>query len=123
MAAKHGRQILNRAQQEALAEMLGDVFIYLRAPGYQYFWDRQEDWYDLAKVQAAVDRSVAMAEAMHNIPRFLLRDEFDFSLHKKIFSIYAEEYPDMARYVTRLEEIEAMGGWGGDRGNPYRCLH
>ncbi len=120
MAAEHGRQILNRAQQEALAEMLSEVFIYLRAPGYQYFWDSQEDWHDLAKVQAAVDRSVAMAGAMHNIPRFLFRDDFDFPMHKKIFSIYAEKYPDMAMYVTRLEEIETMGDANAGPVSPMR---
>lgn len=110
MAARHDRKGLSRAQQEALARMLSEVFVSLRAPGYQYFWHRQEDWSDLAKMQAAVDRSVAFAEVMHNIPLHLFSDDFDFAFHKEGLAIYAEKYPEMAHFLVRLEEIEAMGG-------------
>lgn len=88
--------------------MLSEVFVSLRAPGYQYFWDRQEDLNDLARVQAAVDRSVAFAEVMHNLPLHFLRDDFDFAFHKEGLAIYAEKYPEMAHFLARLDEIEAM---------------
>jgi len=108
MAAHRHWKRLTRSQQEALARMLSEVFVSLRAPGYQYFWDRQEDWNDLAKVQAAVDRSVAFAEVMHNIPLYLFRDDFDFAFHKEGLAIYAEKYPEMIHFLARLDEIEAM---------------
>ena len=61
MAAEHDRPDLTQAQREALLDLLHEAFVYLRSPGYGYFWVSQEDWNKLEKVQAAVDWSVAIA--------------------------------------------------------------
>ena len=114
MADEHDRPDLTQAQREALAELLNRAFVFMRSPGYQYYWDKPEDWNDLAKLQAAVDSSVAMAEAMHNVPLFLFRGHFDFTLQKKIMTVYAGACPNLAPLILDLEEIEAMGESGGN---------
>jgi len=121
VAAKHDRPDLTQAQREALVRLLYDAFIYLRAPGYQYYWDKPEDWNDLAKVQAALDKAVAFGEALHNIPLHLYSGDFDFAIHKAIMACYVDTNPLLAGFITRLEEIEAMGE-EEDRGNPA-ALH
>jgi hypothetical protein len=113
MAAEPDRPDLTQAQREALARLLNTAFVLMRAPGYKYYWDKPEDWNDLARVQAAVDASVAMAEALHNIPLFLYRGHFNFALQKNIMASYIDACPDLAGLILDLEEIEAMGERGG----------
>lgn len=108
MAAEHDRPDLTQAQREALAELLYEAFVYLRSPGYGYFWDSKEGWNKIEKVQAAVDWSVAFGEALHNIPKHLFRGDFDFEFHKAKIACYVDQNPLLARFITRLEEIEAM---------------
>ena len=109
MAAEHDRPNLTRAQQEALMQLLSSAFVLLRSPGYQYFWEKQEDWNDLAKVQAAVERSIAFGEALHNIPLYIFRNNFDFSIHRQAMESYLEVVPDFAGLIEDLKDIEQMG--------------
>jgi hypothetical protein len=110
MDAEHDRPDLTQAQREALVDLLYRAFVYLRSPGYQYFWDSQEDWNKLEKVQAAVDWSVAFGEALHNIPKDIYGGNFDFKFHKAKIACYVDRNPRLAEFIARLEEIEAMDG-------------
>ena len=113
MADEHDRPDLTQVQREALVKMLYDAFVLIRSPGYQYFWDKPEDWNDLAKVQAAVNHLVAFGEALHNIPARLYQGDFDFAFHKAKIARYVGMNPLLADFITQLEEIEAMGESGG----------
>lgn len=107
-----GRQppeALTAEQRAALADLLSMVFVMLRSPGYQYFWDKPEDWHNVEKLQAAVDRAVAFGEAFHNVPRFLLEDGFDFDLQEAIMHGYMRKCPDMEHLMTELRDIRNMG--------------
>lgn len=108
MAAEHDRPDLTQAQREALADLLYEAFVFLRSPGYGYFWDSQDDWNNLEKVQATVDWAVAFGEALHNIPKHLFSGDFDFEFHKAKIACYVDQNPRLAEFITRLEEIEAM---------------
>lgn len=108
MAAEHDQPNLTRAQQEALMKLLSTAFVFLRSPGYQYFWEKQEDWNDLAKVQAAVERSIAFGEALHNLPLYIFRNNFDFKFHKRMLESYLEDVPDFMVLINDLEDIENM---------------
>jgi hypothetical protein len=110
MAAEHDRPDLTQAQREALLDLLHEAFVYLRSPGYGYFWVSQEDWNKLEKVQAAVDWSVAIGEALHNIPKDIYGGNFDFKFHKAKIACYVDRNPRLAEFIARLEEIEAMDG-------------
>ena len=109
MAAEHDQPNLTRAQQEALMKLLSTAFVLLRSPGYQYFWEKQEDWNDLAKVQAAVERSIAFGEALHNLPLYIFRSNFDFKFHKRMLESYLDDVPDFMGLINDLEDIEKMG--------------
>jgi hypothetical protein len=106
---------LTQEQRAALAELLARVFVRLRSPGYQYFWNTPEDWNDVKKLQAAVDRSVAYGEVFHNLPRFLFRDGFDFDLQEKIMNGYLKQCPDLEAYIEDLRQIRKMARAGEER--------
>jgi len=108
MAAEHDRPDLTQAQREALLELLEYAFILMRSPGYRYFWDSQDDWNKIEKVQAAINWFVAFGEALHNIPSDLFSGNFDFEFHKAKIACYVDQNPLLAGFITRLEEIEAM---------------
>lgn len=103
------RPPLTDQQREALAELLAQVFVYLRSPGYAYFWNSEKDWKDVKKLQATVDRAVAIGEAFHNVPRFLLRDGFSFDLQEAVMQSYVAKCPDMQHLIDNLRDIRAMG--------------
>ena len=109
MAAEPDWPNLSRAQQEALMNLLSTAFVFLRSPGYQYFWAKPEDWNDVAKLQAAVKRSIAFGEALHNIPLYIFRNNFDFAIHRQAMESYLEQVPDFAGLIEDLKDIEQMG--------------
>jgi hypothetical protein len=71
---------MTKAQCEQLANLLHEVFLRLRAPGYAYFWSNKEELGDVEKLRAALDRSVAYAEVFHNMPRYILTDHSSSSI-------------------------------------------
>lgn len=113
MVAEHNQPDLTQAQREALAGLLHEAFVMLRSPGYGYYWDKPEDWNDLAKVRATMDWAVAIGEALHNIPLHLFRGDFDFAIQKTCIACYVDKNPLLARFIVQLEEIEAMGDGTG----------
>jgi hypothetical protein len=96
-------------QREALARWLSHVFVYLRSPGYGYYWNSKDEWHDVKKLQATVDRAVAIGEAFHNVPYFFVRDGFKFDLQETIMKAYLRQCPEMEHLISELQEIRDMG--------------
>ncbi|MBX3646567.1 MAG: hypothetical protein KF853_16015 [Rhodocyclaceae bacterium] len=95
-------------QRIALAYMLHKAFVYLRSPGYAYFWDKPDDQNNPVKLQTTLDRSIAIGEALHNMPLDILQSDFNFEFHKNKIAQYADIEPLLTSFIADLEEIESM---------------
>jgi len=104
----NSRKPLTPEQRIAIANLLYDVFLRLRAPGYKYYWDNEADYKDCEKIRAALDRSIAFGEAFHNLPKHMLTDDFDFDYQILSLECYVDRVPDLQEFVERLREIKNM---------------
>jgi hypothetical protein len=83
------------AQRQKLCEMIHQAFIEIRLLG----WD--------GKAGQAAD----LADAFHNLPRDMWRDDFSLQFFRDAFlSVYQKKYPTriVRDYVAMVDEIIAM---------------
>ena len=108
MSEQPKRVTLTVEQKRELADLLHTAFVFLRSPGYRYFWRSKEDWNDVKKLQEAVDRAVGYGEAFHNLPNFLfMNDGFVFEYLERDIKHHLPE-DESAGFLSRLLEIKGM---------------
>lgn len=84
------------AQRRQLCEMMHHAFVEMRLLGW------------VGKPEQAAD----LADAFHNLPVEMWRDDFSFQLFRDAFlSAYQQKYPEgrIRDYVAMLDEISASG--------------
>lgn len=86
-------------QVDLLMEVLYRAFIFLRAPGYEYFY-RGQSFYDLRVLSRIRDRSVAFAEALHNLPNLMLTGRLDLGWLRDDIEHFGWNGPAYARGQT-----------------------
>jgi len=102
---------LSDAQRKAISErILGSAFLYLRSPGYGYFWESEEDLQNPKKLRAALRRSICFGEALHNIALHLWSDDFWFDYQIRSLEFYAEDAPELKGFIEELNDIRNMSG-------------
>ncbi len=96
-------------QRQALANLLFEVFLRLRS---KYFWPEKDDSNDVDYMRAALERYMLIADAFHNLPKFMLTDEFDFKDQIHTLECHLDQVPELQEFIIRLKEIEKMSHEG-----------
>ncbi|MBI4854477.1 MAG: hypothetical protein HY819_21985 [Acidobacteria bacterium] len=82
---------LTENEQKGLCKMMHSAFLEIRHLGWQ------------GKAQQSAD----LADAFHNLPLFLDRDDFSFEFFAYFLKVYYKKYPDpnIFNYLSMLENV------------------
>lgn len=64
------------------------------------------DTTDVESLQWALRRAVAFGDALHNLPLYLYRDNFDFGYQSICLESGIEDAAEMEEFARRLREIQ-----------------
>lgn len=97
--------LLTPEQRQALANLLTTVFLRQRS---RSCWPKKADLNDVDKMLAALERYAAIGDAFHNLPLYMLTDEFDFKYQILSLECHLDRVPELQEFIIRLKEIEKM---------------
>ena len=100
---------LSWEQVHGLMEILHEAFVFLRSPGYGYFYHAEDGSDELEALKRIRGRSVGFGEALHNLPGLMFKEHFRLDRLLRDIEHFAQDEPDLERFARGVQRIIDMG--------------